>query len=225
MARVARFLEPGLPYHVTQRGNYQQDVFASDDDRCEYLGLLKHYAKKYDLEVWGYCLMNNHVHLVAFPTEPTSLARTLATTHMVYAQRQHKRSGIVGHMWQGRFFSCALDGEHLLQALRYVEMNPVRAGIVECPEEWEWSSARHHLGLTDDPLLEDARWPDRELLEQWEEILRVTDSEDAIHALRHATRTGRPLGGKAWLKDLEEKTGRRLQKLPAGRPRKPRQDR
>lgn len=224
MARVARFLEPGLPYHVTQRGNYRQDVFASDDDRCEYLDLLKRYATKYDLELWGYCLMSNHVHLIAYPTLPTSLARALATTHMVYAQRQHKRHGVVGHLWQGRFFSCALDDEHLVQAIRYVEMNPVRAGMVGRPDEWEWSSARYHLGQRQDVLLENARWPDREMLDQWEDLLHVEDTEEAVQALRHSTRTGRPLGSKAWMKALEEKTGRRLQTLPVGRPKVTKRD-
>ncbi len=113
MPREARFLEPELPYHVTQRGNYQQDVFADDEDRQAYVALLGKYATKYKLEVWAYCLMDNHVHVIAYPLTKTALARTMATTHMVYTHYLHRRTGLTGHLWQGRYYSCALDEPYL----------------------------------------------------------------------------------------------------------------
>jgi putative transposase len=220
MPRQARFLEPKLPYHVTQRGNYGQDVFRSDEDRFKYLELMERYANKYKLEVWAYCLMSNHVHFIVYPHEHTSLARTMATAHMVYSQHLHRAHGLVGHLWQGRFFSCALDERHLLSAVRYVELNPVRAKMVKAAGEWPWSSARHHLGLQEDTLLAHADWPDDNLMKDWGALLELEDSDEAIERLRHATRTGRPLGSDSWIARLEQKTGRRLRALPHGRPRK-----
>ncbi len=220
MPREARFLEPELPYHVTQRGNYRQDVFADDEDRQSYLSFLSKYATKYKLEVWAYCLMDNHVHLIACPLTKTALARTLATTHMVYTHYCHRRTGLVGHLWQGRYYSCALDEPYLYRAAQYVEMNPVRAGVVERAAEWPWSSARHHLGKITDPLVADARWPDAEIMADWEAVLEQPDDPATWKRLRAFTRTGRPLGSKEWVADLEQKTGRRLHALPEGRPRK-----
>lgn len=215
MPRQARFLEPQLPYHITQRGNYKQDVFADDEDRHKYLSLLHFYSGRYHLEIWGFCLMDNHVHLIAYPENADSLSRALAVTHMSYAQYLHRKTGISGHLWQGRFFSCALDDNHLIRAMRYVEMNPIRAKLVTKPEDWTWSSARHHLDLETIPLLQDARWPENALLADWPVILTQHDSDTAIDRLRLATRTGRPLGSDAWIDELERSTGRRL------RPRKP----
>ncbi len=215
MPRQARFLEPRLPYHITQRGNYKQDVFADDEDRHKYLNLLHFYSGRYHLEVWGFCLMDNHVHLIAYPENAGSLSHTLAVTHMCYAQHLHRKTGISGHLWQGRFFSCALDDNHLIRAMRYLEMNPVRAKLVTRPEDWPWSSARHHLGLTTTPLLKETRWPDNELLADWSNILALNDTDAALDGIRLATRTGRPLGSDAWINELEQRTGRKL------RPRKP----
>ncbi|GBE30844.1 transposase IS200 like protein [bacterium BMS3Bbin04] len=220
MPREARFIEPEIPYHVTQRGNYQQNVFHEDQDRHKYLELLNVHSLKNKLEVWAYCLMDNHIHLIVYPRESQSLAKALATTHMMYAQYCHRQSGVVGHFWQGRFYSCALDAQHLVHATRYVEMNPVRARLVETPTDWVWSSARYHLGVCDDPLLDQARWPDEELLYDWKAVLEVYDDDASIQRLRYATRTGHPMGSNTWIKALEQRSGRRLHPLPVGRPRK-----
>ena len=129
MLRVARIVVPGCPHHVTQRGNNRQDVFFVEDDWRTYLRILREQSKRFGLSVDGYCLMTNHVHLVAVPTSENSLAKAVGRTHWLYTQyvnRLHRRSG---HLWQNRFFSCALDESHCWQALAYVERNPVRA----CP--------------------------------------------------------------------------------------------
>ncbi len=220
MPREARFQEPELPYHVTQRGNYRQDVFADEEDFQKYLELLEKYGRKYKLEVWAYCLMNNHVNLIVYPLTTTSMARTLATTHMVYAQHMHRRTGLVGHLWQGRFYSCALDDQHLYRAAQYVELNPVRAGLIKDATDWPWSSVHHHLGHASDPLLVNSRWPEKTDLDDWKAILDQPHDPEFWELLHRNTRTGRPLGSKEWVSDLEHRTGRRLHPLPEGRPRK-----
>ncbi len=130
MARLARVIAVGVPHHVTQRGNARQFILASDDDRRVYLDLLRHYAALYELSLLGYCLMSNHVHHVPIPQRADSLALTFKHTHGRYAAHWNIRHKSSGHAWQGRFYSCPLDDLHLWQALRYVELNPVRAGMV-----------------------------------------------------------------------------------------------
>ncbi|HSW45266.1 MAG TPA: transposase [Phycisphaerae bacterium] len=149
MPRVARIVVPGMPHHITQRGNNRQDVFFVDDDRRMYLQLLKAQAEIHGLAVLGYCLMTNHVHLIGVPRYEQSLAKAVGRTHFLYSQyinRFHKRSG---HLWQNRFFSCALDEVHLLRGLAYVERNPVRAKRVRVAWQYEWSSASAHAGGMD----------------------------------------------------------------------------
>jgi len=138
---------PGYPHHVTQRGNRRADVFETEDDRHAYLRFLKKYGQRHGLDIWAYCLMTNHIHLVAVPEREESLARALRDAHTVYAMRVNTRTQQSGHVWQGRFYSCVLDEWHLWAAVRYVERNPVRAGMVDRAEDHPWSSARAHCGL------------------------------------------------------------------------------
>jgi putative transposase len=145
MPRIARAVAVGHPHHITQRGNYRQVVFEEDADYNLYLDWLQMYSKKYSLKIWAYCLMSNHVHFVAVPQEPESMARAFNTLHMRYAQHFNERQGGKGHLWQGRFFSCALDEKHLYAAVRYVENNPVSAGIVRKAANYTWSSAAGHV--------------------------------------------------------------------------------
>lgn len=136
MPRIARATVPGTPHHITQRGNNREIIFFDDKDRRRYLKWLKEYTNRHRLEVWAYCLMNNHIHLIVVPEREESLGNALRDTHMRYAQYINRRYRRSGHLWQGRFFSCALDSAHLLAAVRYVERNPVRAGFVMRSEEW-----------------------------------------------------------------------------------------
>jgi putative transposase len=149
MARIARVVIPGAAHHVTQRGNNAQDVFFVDDDREVYLELLKQQSDKYGLEVVGYCLMTNHVHVLAKPLKEDSLANAIGRTHFVYTRYINRLHGRRGHLWQNRFYSCALDEGHFWLALRYVERNPVRAKIVRQAWEYPWSSAAVHTGGSD----------------------------------------------------------------------------
>ncbi|TAN56117.1 MAG: transposase, partial [Rhodospirillales bacterium] len=145
MARLARVVAPGLPHHVTQRGNRRQPTFFDEGDYRLYLDLLADNAQRFGLQVWAYCLMPNHVHLIAVPEAQDSLTRALAETHRRYTRDINRRKGWKGFLWQGRFASFVLDEPHLLAAARYVETNPVRARLVEQPEDWAFSSARAHL--------------------------------------------------------------------------------
>ena len=192
-----------------------------DDDRHVYLQLLQEQTDKYGLEVVSYCLMGNHVHLVAIPHETQSLARAVGRTHFRYTQyinRFHKRSG---HLWQGRFYSCALDDRHLWLAMRYVELNPVRAGLCRKPWRYEWSSAAVHTDKKAESELLDLRhWYEQISAEAWRKELanRLTDGE--LQRLRLRTHTGRPLGNDGFLSKLEILLGRRVRPLPVGRPKK-----
>jgi len=185
----------GVAHHITQRGNRQQGVFLNDDDRLAYLALLKTAAKRYGLDVLGYCLMTNHVHLVVIPSVASSLGRGIGWAHLRYTQMFNARTGENGHLWQNRFFSCALDEEYLWRAMRYVERNPVRAGIV--PQAWEypWSSAAAHSGARDPSgLLDIAAWAARSDAAEWREYLGHADEAEDLQAVRIHTQGGTPLG-------------------------------
>ena len=202
MSRVARIVVPGFPHHVTQRGNRGADVFEVDADRKAYLRFLGKYAERHGLAVWAYCLMTNHVHLVVVPEREASLGLTLRDTHTVYAMYSNTRTELRGHVWQGRFFSCPLDETHLWAAVRYVERNPVRAGMVEQPEAYRWSSAAAHCGLREDALLS-KEFPPKGVVADWSEWLAEGEDEKTTGLIRRQTRTGRPCGAPKFLDQLE----------------------
>lgn len=221
MARLARIVVPGVPHHITQRGNNRQDVFFVEDDRYVYLGLLKQQALKYGLWVEGYCLMSNHIHVVGVPAREESLAKTLGRTHMLYTQYVNKMHNRSGHLWQNRFYSCAMDEEHRFNALAYVERNPVRAGLVGAAWDYAWSSAAVHCGETvGDGLIDVVAWRERAGDLNWREVLLIETEEEAVKAVRRNTHTGRPLGSDSFLSKVEYFLGRRVRALAVGRPRK-----
>ncbi len=220
MPRIARAVLPGYPHHITQRGNYGQTVFDEDEDGRVYLKWLCEYKAKHGLRVWSWCLMDNHVHLVGVPERQGSLARTLRSAHMRYANYLNRKRGAAGHLWQGRFYSCVLDEQHLWAALRYVERNPVRAGLVERAEEYRWSSAPAHVSGSADGVLDGG-------LEccagvtgvgDWASWLAQPEELGKVQRLRSHSRTGRPLGDEGFLAKVEAVLGRRLKALPRGRP-------
>ncbi len=131
MARLARIVIPGLPHHITQRGNRRQTVFFSDQDYRAYLDLLGDWSAKGGLKIWAYCLMPNHVHLIGVPKTEDSLRAAVAETHRRYTRLINFREGWRGHLWQERFHSFAMDEAYVYRAVRYVELNPVRAGLVK----------------------------------------------------------------------------------------------
>ena len=214
---MARVVVPGVPHHVTQRGNRRANVFFVRSDYRRYLRLLGDYSAERGLDILAYCLMPNHVHLVAVPAEAGSLAVVLKPVHLRYAQHVNRSQECSGRVWQGRFFSCPLDAAHTAAAIRYVETNPVRAGLEPRAANYEWSSAPAHAGLRRDRVLapEIDRWVS---VDDWSDWLSEAEPEDLVSQLRLNTRTGRPLGEEGFVQRLETESGRRLHALPVGRP-------
>ncbi len=218
MARISRIVVPGYPHHVTQRGVRSMEVFHRDEERHAYLRFLAEEAGRFDVDILCWCLMSNHVHVIAVPHQETSLARAFGEAHRRYTRWKNFAEGVRGYLFQGRFNSCVLDEDHLLSAARYVELNPVRVGMVKHAWGYPWSSARYHTGVSEiDPLVKD-----RTLLgwiTDWKEFLGSGDDQATVR-LRLATRTGRPAGGEEFIALVEGLTGRDLRKGPPGRPRK-----
>ena len=219
MPRIARVVAKGYPHHVTQRGNYRQPVFEEEGDYVQYLEWLKDYGKKYSLKIWAYCLMTNHVHFVCVPAKEDSLSRTFNSLHMRYSQYFNQKKMLKGHLWQGRFYSCILDERHTYAAVRYIENNPVRAGIVRKPQKYKWSSASSHINKEKNPVLSQDCYLEKEI-EDWLEYLKEKEDEQIIRNIRSCSMTGRPCGDDRFMKKLERLFGRRLRALPWGRPRK-----
>jgi putative transposase len=219
MARLARVVMPGIAHHVTQRGNGRARTFFSNEDYALYRDLLAEHCRRADVEVWAWCLMPNHVHLVLVPSDGDGLRRALAAVHRRYAGVIHARSRRTGHFWQGRFGAVAMDEEHLAAALRYVSLNPVRARLVARAQDWRWSSTRAHLGGKDDGIT--ARAPVRERFPDFADLIASADAE-AFARLRAAESIGRPLGDERFMAKIERATKRHLK--PRKRGPKPQTD-
>jgi putative transposase len=214
MPRMARVVIPDYPHHVTQRGNRGQRTFFEAADYRAYLDLIADLKDRAGVEIWAYCLMPNHVHLVAVPKHSWSLAKLFGLAHYRYARRANAVNNWTGHLWQARFHSFVMDENHLLAAVRYVELNPVRAGLCERPEQWRWSSARAHIHKNFDGLLSLDAMQDR--IDDWRQYLCEEDRPEITDALRRHSRTGRPAGGSEFIDKLEEMTGRRLRPCKPG---------
>ncbi len=219
MARLARVVIPGLPHHITQRGNRRQETFFNDDDYAAYVALMGQWCKALGVQIWSYCLMPNHVHLIAVPKSEDGLRRAIGEAHRRYSRHINFREDWRGHLWQGRFASFVMDEAHLLAAARYIELNPVRAGLVDAPGDYRWSSARAHLRGKDDGLVRVA--PLLKMVGSWRRLLNSAVAEEEIKALRQHERTGRVLGDEAFQKRLEKKLGRVLRRQKPGPKRDP----
>lgn len=218
MPRLPRLVLPGLPYHVTQRGNRRERTFFEDGDYALYRDLLGDAARRAGTAVWAYCLMPNHVHLIVVPADADGLRRTFADAHRRYTGFINARHRWTGHLWQGRFGAVAMDEAHLAAAARYVALNPVRAGLVERAGDWPWASTRAHLAGEDDELVEVAPLLDR--YGDFAAFLGGAEDEQATRALRASEISGRPIGSADWIAGLEARSGRSL--APGRRGRKPR---
>lgn len=214
MPRFARAVVPGVPHHVTQRGVRRMQVFFSHADYRRYLQLLALMARRYRLETWAYCLMPNHVHLIAVPGSTDGLARPIGEAHRRYAVHVNRREGWAGHLWQERFASCPMDEAHLMAAVRYVLLNPVRSGFVARPEDWPHSSARAHLRGERDPVVETSAMDRR--VECWADYLKDDLPADDLGLIRRHTSTGRPLGSDDFIEQLEQSLIRRLRARKPG---------
>lgn len=209
MARLPRLVLPGLPHHVTQRGNRREQTFFEDGDYALYLDLLGDAAKRSGVEIWSYCLMPNHVHIVAVPSDEDGLRRTFRYVHRHYTGYINARLRVTGHLWQGRFSSVAMDEPHFVTALRYIALNPVRARLAHRAQDWRWSSTRALIDGRDDHVVTVA--PAFERVGDFAAFLSEDFDEALTYvALRRAESTGRPVGSAEWLAHMEQRTGRTL---------------
>lgn len=218
MPRVARFVIPGYPFHITHRGNNKEEIFETDADRRRYLHWFEEAKQKYGMRIIAYCLMNNHVHFIAVAENELSFAKTINTAHMRYAQYINHKNGRVGHLWQGRYYSCILDNAHLLAAVRYVERNPVRAAMTAKPWEWVWSSAREHLKLEKQGIISLDSIDSYMSVLSWREYVDFDDRPEDLVEIRKQT-----LSLHAWAEDsfkelIETEHGVQLNPNPRGRP-------
>jgi len=200
MPRCARIVFPGVPHHITQRGNRRQRVFFSDDDKALYLRLFSRWAEKAGLRIWAYCLMDNHVHHVAVPETEDGLAVAFGETHKAYTKIINEREEWRGFLWQGRFTSFPMDMPYLYRAVRYDELNPVRAKIVHNAVDYRWSSARAHVLGEHDPLL--TQTPLSMSGREWADYLREGMSDAEVEMFRNHTAKACPLGDEGFLKRI-----------------------
>jgi putative transposase len=201
MPREARIIIPDVPHHVIQRGNRRQDVFFSDDDKRFYLKLLLKWSHIAGLTIWAYCLMKNHVHFVVVPFCEASLRKCFGEVHKRYSQVINRRQGWKGYLWQGRFLSYPMDEAYRYRGIRYVELNPVRAGIVKDPSSYPWSSARAHTRGEKDPLL--GKNPLGMSGQEWSKYLAQGLIESETELFRDHSRSQRPLAGEDFLRKFD----------------------
>lgn len=219
MARIARIVVPGVAHHVTQRGNRRQDVFFDQDDYAAYRDLVAVACAANAVSCVAWCLMPNHVHLILTPSTADSLRAALADAHRRYSRRINFAHGWSGYLWQGRFASYPMDDAHLMTAIRYVELNPVRAGLAHRADDWYWSSARAHVngkpdGLTDLAAMTGVHRNWRAMLRHGLEAANVDPAAET--AIESSIRTGRPWGEAGFVERLEAQTGRALARRKTG---------
>jgi REP-associated tyrosine transposase len=220
MPRIARAVAASFPHHVVQRGNNKETVFFNEKDRLKYIHLIGKYSDKWKSPVLAYCLMTNHVHLLIKPKENESLYKMMQGVTLCYTQYVNRRYGRTGRLWESRYHSCIVDKDSYLWAVaRYIETNPVRAGIVERAEDYAYSSARHHIiGDIDDVLGEEL--VEEEQRKDYHAFISDIISEKDIKVIRYHTKTGRPLGDERFTEKMEKKMGRKFSQKQPGRPRK-----
>ena len=216
MPRPDRTVIPSLPHHVTHRGNRRAEIFRDTEDYRIYLRLLRKAIGKYDVRLWGYTLMPNHVHLIAVPDRKESLSDAIQWAHGKYAELFNSLYDTVGHLWQGRFGSSVMDEHHVFNAMRYVERNPVRACLVSCAEDYRWSSAPAHCGLVRDPLLSDGI-PFINEIEDWSSWLAGVESPEELRKLRESTQRGYPYGSDEFVSKVENLAGRKFPRRNSAR--------
>ena len=216
MPRRLRVVVPGMPHHVTHRGNRRKETFSETEDYKVYLRLLRKYAHRHKLRIWAYALMPNHTHIVAVPNGEESLSDAIQCADGTYATLFNALYETSGHLWEGRFFSCVMDEMHLWNAIRYVERNPVRAGLVSRAEDYRWSSAAAHCGQEHDPLLSNDL-PLTLSVDNWAAWLAIANTEEQDRRLRERTESGYPCGSEDFVIGLEQRLGKRIRPLKGGR--------
>lgn len=220
MPRIARAVAQGFPHHVIQRGNNKADIFFDEEDRRQYLGLVKKYSEKWSASMLAYCLMTNHCHMMIRPSSESSLFKMMQGVTLCYTQHVNRKYERTGRLWESRYHSCIVGEERYLWAVaRYIEQNPVQAGIVSRAEDYDYSSARSHVkGIDDEVLGEELFTHDRR--EDYIKLLNSRIPEEEKNAVRYCTRTGRPFGDELFINGLEQSLKRQLAKGLKGRPKR-----
>jgi len=214
MPRGSRIVVPGLSHHITQRGNRRMLTFFNDDDYRFYKHLLSRFSKRARTSIIAWCLMPNHVHLIAIPSTLEGLRATFAPLHRMYSQEINRRQGWTGHLWQQRFSSVPLDDPHTIAAIRYVELNPVRAGLATHPADYKWSSARAHLNRSGDGVTDLTRM--ESITDNWSGLLESGLDDDQLKKFRDHEVNGLPLGSAPFLDHVGSLTGKRVIPLSRG---------
>lgn len=231
MARLARLTVTDYPHHVILRGNNRQDIFVDVRDRERMLALLQEHSRAQGVEVHAYVLMGNHLHLLLTPRRDGALPAMMQAVGRAYVRWFNLRHQRTGTLWEGRYRSTVIETErYLLTCMVYIDLNPVRAGLVSEPSHYAWSSYRHYTGQRTDPLVNPhpifwtlGNTPFSREAAYADMVLAGIDSSKQ-QALTNATLTGWALGDAAFVASLQKQTPRRLQKSRAGRPHGPVQD-
>ncbi len=220
MPRIARIVGAGYPHHIVQRGNNRESVFLDLKDYQKYLSFLAKYSEEKDAAILSYCLMPNHVHLLVIPSTEKTLAKMMQGVTLCYTQHLNRENGRTGRLWECRYHSTIVDEDRYLWTVsRYIENNPVRAGMVKKPEDYPYSSARAHLLGKKDPILNRDLF-DKNERNEYRGFVRLEEDKKALEEIRKQTRVGRPIGKADFLRTLSESVGRNLSLKPRGRPRK-----
>jgi putative transposase len=220
MPRIARIVGVGYPHHIVQRGNNRENVFLDQTDYQKYLSFLTRYSKEKEIAILAYCLMENHVHLLVIPQEEEALAKMMQGVALCYTQYFNRKEGRTGRLWECRYQSTVIDGERYLWAVsKYIESNPVRAGIAKRPEDYSYSSAKAHILGRQNPLLKEPLF-DKDEINQYRKLMKSDEDKRVLKEIRNQTRLGKPLGDEGFLESLSERLGYSLSFRPKGRPTK-----
>jgi putative transposase len=194
MPRTARIVIPDVPHHITHRANGSLVLFPTDQDSQFYLTNIRSQCLKFKVNVYAYCLMTNHVHFILVPPNLDSLSQVMRNTQGSYSQYYNFQNDNRGHVWEERYYSCSLDDAHFVHAMRYVDRNPVRAGLVTDPVNYPWSSARAHSGMSDPAGLIDMDLIATATgIHEWRLLLSEQEDDQALDRIREHTRQGRPM--------------------------------
>ena len=219
MPSERRFVEPNLPYHIVQRGNYRANIFDSEEDKLFYLDNLDYYRKRHKVKLYGWCLMDNHVHLIMSPETETSFSELFRRLNVKYSIYIHKKRKLKGKLWEDRYYTSCLDEDYFLTSLKYVELNPFRAGMEKNLGEYSWTSYRERIKSSKYSILDDL--PEDIQIRNWDEvILSGLKEEEKWEALKRCIAQNKPFGNEEFVKKLEQKSGLNLTTRKQGRPHK-----